>query len=144
MGGPTDGRERDTRSGRYTEAVTPEEVLLVFAEREDPYEPLTAKEIAERLGFDRRTVDNKLRSLADRGDVATKKVGARARVWWTDESTVYTEVEELTDDQLFVGDALFTGGESFDVRTADDVIYGSSTDTNEDPTERANQSNADT
>lgn len=63
-------------------AVTPEDVLEVFMERDDDSEPLTAPEIADELGCSRTTALKRLRTLADRGDVASKKVGGRSRVWW--------------------------------------------------------------
>lgn len=62
--------------------VTPEDVLEEFRSRDDPNEPLTAPEIADRLGCSRTTALNRLRELAERGDVASKKVGGRSRVWW--------------------------------------------------------------
>lgn len=62
--------------------VTPEDVLEVFEARDDPSEPLTAPEIAATLGCSRSTALNKLRTLDKRGDIASKKVGGRSRVWW--------------------------------------------------------------
>ena len=75
-------RERDDNSGRYVESLTEEAILAVFRDRKDPYEPLTAREIGEVLGFDRRTVDTRLRQMAEQDRVMTKKLGARARAWW--------------------------------------------------------------
>ncbi|WP_135304720.1 PAS domain S-box protein [Haloarcula amylovorans] len=46
------------------------------------HEPVTARELSEELGCARRTAYKKLNELADRGDLQTKKVGARGRVWW--------------------------------------------------------------
>lgn len=63
-------------------SVTPEDVLDVFAARDDPTEPLTAPEIADELDCSRRSALNKLRALEERGDVRSKKVGGRSRVWW--------------------------------------------------------------
>lgn len=62
--------------------VTLEDVLEEFRSRTDPNEPLTAPEIADSLGCSRTTALNKLHELADRGDIASKKVGGRSRVWW--------------------------------------------------------------
>lgn len=62
--------------------VTPEDALQVFGEREDPAEPLTASELGDALKCSRRTALNKLHTLEDREDVASKKVGGRSRVWW--------------------------------------------------------------
>lgn len=74
-------RER-TDHGHYAEEYPSERVLGVFNDRTDPDEPLTANEVAEALECDRKTAYNKLQSLADSGDLGTKKVGARGRVYW--------------------------------------------------------------
>lgn len=65
-----------------TRSVSPEDVLAVFDDRDDAAEPLTAPEVAEALGASRRTVFNRLDELRERGELASKKVGGRARVWW--------------------------------------------------------------
>ncbi|MEF8842449.1 MAG: bacterio-opsin activator domain-containing protein [Haloarculaceae archaeon] len=62
--------------------VPAEEALAVFERRADPRAPLTAPEVAEELDCARRTAHAKLEALAERGDLRTKKVGARGRVWW--------------------------------------------------------------
>ena len=67
--------------GRETE-FTQSSVIEVFETRDDYAEPLTATEIADRLGCSRRTALNKLHELEDETDVTSKKVGGRSRVWW--------------------------------------------------------------
>ncbi|UHQ98659.1 helix-turn-helix domain-containing protein (plasmid) [Natrinema zhouii] len=62
--------------------VTTDDVLNVFAERDDTAEPLTAPEIAEHLGCTRRTVQKRLNELEEQGAITRKKVGGRAVVWW--------------------------------------------------------------
>lgn len=62
--------------------VSREDVLEVFQGLEDPAEPLTAPEIAERLDCSPDTARTKLQHLAAQDKLATKKVGARARVFW--------------------------------------------------------------
>jgi predicted DNA binding protein/putative methionine-R-sulfoxide reductase with GAF domain len=62
--------------------IAPGEVLAVFERQERPGTPLTAPEVAEVLGCARRTAHEKLTRLAEDGTLATKKVGARGRVWW--------------------------------------------------------------
>ncbi|MFC6764986.1 helix-turn-helix domain-containing protein [Natrinema soli] len=62
--------------------ITTENVLGVFAERDDDAEPLTAPEIAEQLDCTRRTVQKRLNELEEQGAVTRKKVGSRAVVWW--------------------------------------------------------------
>lgn len=69
-------------SSGSTRGVPPEDVLAVFDDRADPAEPLTAPEVAEALGASRRTVFNRLDALRERGELASKKVGGRSRVWW--------------------------------------------------------------
>jgi MarR-like DNA-binding transcriptional regulator SgrR of sgrS sRNA len=54
----------------------------VFKSRDDYAEPLTASEIADRLGCSRRTALNKLHTLEEQTDLTSKKVGGRSRVWW--------------------------------------------------------------
>lgn len=81
--------------------VTPEDVLSVFEETA-PGEPLTSVEVATAVGCTRRTAYNKLRTLESEGELRTKKVGARGRVWWRDAMTV-SEPQHApridTDDQ---------------------------------------------
>lgn len=68
--------------GGRTAEYTTDEVLTVFDERDDPKEPLTARDVADELGCTRPTAHGKLTGLDTDGVLKTKKVGARARVWW--------------------------------------------------------------
>ncbi|WP_277553128.1 bacterio-opsin activator domain-containing protein [Halobaculum limi] len=61
--------------------VTEEAVLAVF-ELLPPGEPYTSSEIADELGCARTTAYKRLQDLAASGQLSTKKVGARGRVWW--------------------------------------------------------------
>ena len=61
---------------------TTEVVLSVFEENAEMYEPLTSAEIAEELDCSQQTVRNRLKELSENGKIASKKVGARGRVWW--------------------------------------------------------------
>jgi len=70
-----------SKQGRDTEFELAD-VTAVFEERDDYAEPLTATEIAERLGCSRRTALNKLHRLEESTDLTSKKVGGRSRVWW--------------------------------------------------------------
>ena len=70
------GRPRETTEG---------DVLQAFDDRADPCEPLTAGEVGDRVDCSRRTAFDILERLADAGDIETKKIGARARVWWVPE-----------------------------------------------------------
>lgn len=58
------------------------DVVEVFKARDDYAEPLTASEIADRLGCSRRTALNRLHDLEESTEVTSKKVGGRSRVWW--------------------------------------------------------------
>ncbi|MFB6250267.1 MAG: hypothetical protein ABEI27_01040 [Halobellus sp.] len=57
-------------------------VLAIFQGRNDLARPLTANDVMDRLDCSRRTAHNKLNELVDQGTLATRKVGARGRVWW--------------------------------------------------------------
>ena len=72
---------RTTDGGRPVETTT-DDVLAAFQAREDPAEPLTATEVADRVDCSRRTALNRLDELADADELASKKVGGRAKVWW--------------------------------------------------------------
>ncbi|WP_101296948.1 PAS domain-containing protein [Halegenticoccus soli] len=66
------GSAQDTRT----------ETLAVFTRAESPYAPLTTSEVADSLGCGRRAAYDRLAELVEQGDIRTKKVGARGRVWW--------------------------------------------------------------
>lgn len=61
---------------------TEENVLTVFEREYFRGFPLTTNEVADALDCARRTAYNKLDALVERDLLKTKKVGARARVWW--------------------------------------------------------------
>lgn len=68
--------------GQYADRIPAQAALTVFEERTDFARPLTASDVMEALDCSRRTAHNKLNDLVDRGLLATRKVGARGRVWW--------------------------------------------------------------
>ena len=80
----TDDARARTRNehGQYVDRIPLERVLAVFEAREDRARPLTASDVMEALDCSRRTAHNKLNELEERGDLETRKVGARSRVWW--------------------------------------------------------------
>ncbi|ELZ31354.1 hypothetical protein C474_08632 [Halogeometricum pallidum JCM 14848] len=67
----------DTR--RYTETVTPDDVLDVFEIVEGPV--VTSGDVAETLDCSRETARRKLRTLEEQGHVASRKTAGRV-VWW--------------------------------------------------------------
>ena len=60
--------------------VTDEEILTVFRETDDPV--LSTSEIAEDLPLQRRSVYDRLVSLAEEGRIKRKQIGGRNTVWW--------------------------------------------------------------
>jgi len=74
--------------GEFVAKYDADEFLRALVERHP--EPLTAGEVGEIVGAPRTTARNRLEQLVDADLVATKKAGARARVYWTDEAAVAT------------------------------------------------------
>jgi predicted nucleotidyltransferase/biotin operon repressor len=81
-------RERDS-GGKYVETVQFEQVLEAMREASDPV--VTASEVAETLGCSTSAARKKLTTLHENGEIARKKVGGRAVVWWLPEDTADTE-----------------------------------------------------
>jgi len=79
---PADTDRDRNDQGRFADGIDPETVLDVFNAREDRAEPITASDVVDELGIARRTAHNKLNRLVDRDTLATRKIGARGRVWW--------------------------------------------------------------
>lgn len=80
--------------------ITDDDVLAVFDGVNDLSEPLATSEIAERLGCAHRTAYDKLAELAEGGDIESKQIGARARVWWRPISLAdQSYAEHLPDTQ---------------------------------------------
>lgn len=112
-------RERED-TGRYTETVTLDGVLGVFSDVQGPV--VTSGDVAEALDCSRETARRKLRTLEDRGCVASRKTAGRV-VWWL------TEPEQATadidpDDPLFTGEPLLAPEDPVDETEIDDVLYG--------------------
>ncbi|SFR38390.1 PAS domain S-box-containing protein [Halogeometricum rufum] len=84
-------------------------VLAVFGERDDPVEPLTAPDVAERVGCTDTEARERLDALAERGSLESKRIGDRT-VWWrppsattarpasADDSSGGHRVPSLSDD----------------------------------------------
>lgn len=110
--------------GGPAQRVSPEDVLEVFRAREDSSEPLTAPEIAEALDCSRRTALDRLNDLEERGAVASKKVGARSRVWWRSTPADASDDDGwIDDDDPFFTAPTFTVDQPVDEREIDDVLY---------------------
>jgi len=80
------GRNRKAKRG---------DVVRIFLERQDQFEPLTAREVAGELDVTRKTAYNRLEELAGEGCFETKKTGAKGRVWWPASDVWYPDVSEI-------------------------------------------------
>lgn len=65
--------------GRRPE-VTDEEILAVFKSSSEPV--LTTSEVAAEFDITHRGLRNRLENLEEEDKLRSKKVGARAIVWW--------------------------------------------------------------
>ena len=65
-------RDRDERSGKFTEEYPSQEFLDALAE----LGPSGTTDISDYIGCDRRTAYLKLKSLEEEGKVRSKKVGS--------------------------------------------------------------------
>ncbi|EMA09214.1 MULTISPECIES: winged helix-turn-helix transcriptional regulator [Haloarcula] len=59
------------------------ETLVLIGLHADPV--VTAPELAEELGISSQAVNKRLTTLEDNGYIASKKVGAAAKVYWLTE-----------------------------------------------------------
>jgi hypothetical protein len=102
-----DARARSRNEhGQYADRIPLDRVLDVFEARSDPARPLTASDVMDALDCSRRTAHNKLNELEERGAIATRKVGARSRVWWV------PMVDDAGDHDATGGRLTDTAGES--------------------------------
>ena len=65
--------------------TTDEAILKVFRSSTDPV--LSTSEVASELDITHRGVRDRLENLEDEGKLKSKKVGARAMVWWDPKHT---------------------------------------------------------
>lgn len=65
--------------GRKPE-ISDDEILEVFRSSSDPV--LTTGEVASEFNITHRGVRDRLEKLEEEGILNSKKVGARAKVWW--------------------------------------------------------------
>lgn len=77
--------------------VSTTDLLAAFADRRDPFEPLTASEVADEVELGRRAVANRLEELANESPpvLRTKKTGAKGRVWWPNADVWYPDVSSV-------------------------------------------------
>jgi len=111
---------KDDRSdaGRYTEVVTPEDVLGVFEAVEGPV--VTSGDVAEALGCSRETARRKLRNLEEQGRLASRKTAGRV-VWWPIRDH---EASGIDPDDPFWDFDPGSSGKSDVSERVDEILYG--------------------
>ena len=113
------GDERDRNEhGQYTDRIPADAALEAFDARADHGRPLTASDVMDALECSRRTAHNKLNELVERGDLETRKVGARSRVWWV---PIETTPDRLETDTATSGDRRRDGAEGTPIAAAIDA-----------------------
>lgn len=70
--------------GRNRE-ISDEEILTAFRSSSDPV--LTTSEVSSQFDITHRGVRERLEKLEEGGSLKSKKVGAKAKVWWDPEHT---------------------------------------------------------
>lgn len=110
-----------TDSGRFSEAVTPADVLTVFASVDGPV--VTSGDVAETLDCSRETARRKLRHLEERGRVASRKTAGRV-VWWRVESE--PSPSGVDPDDPFWDLEPGASGEHDVSERVDEILYGES------------------
>jgi predicted ArsR family transcriptional regulator len=68
-----------------TPEITDDEILAVFRSTSNPV--LTTAEVASEFDLTHRGIRDRLEKLEKEGTLESKKVGARAIVWWDPEHT---------------------------------------------------------
>ncbi|WP_255196180.1 PAS domain S-box protein [Halorarius litoreus] len=97
-----------------TEALR--ETLALF---DDSGTPWTTNEVADRLDLGRRSTYDRLSRLTDRGQLATKKVGASARVWWRPPSTTVGNADRTPSTTAKEFESLVEAVEEYAIFTLD-------------------------
>ncbi|MFC6768761.1 hypothetical protein [Natrinema soli] len=111
-------RER-AENGRYTEAVTLDDVLGVFEVVEGPV--VTSGDVAEALDCSRETARRKLTALENQNRTASRKTAGRV-VWWLVDS--HPEPNEVNPDDSFWDLEPGASGESDVSERIDEILYG--------------------
>lgn len=111
-------RERGD-GGRYTEAVTPMDVLGVFGRVDGPV--VTSGDVADALDCSRETGRRKLTTLEAQGRVASRKTAGRV-IWWLTESP--TDPSEINPEDPIWRLEPGASGEHAVSETVDEELYG--------------------
>ena len=81
-----------------TSDVTREDVRSLFSQLEQPSVPLSAGEVADKLGGTSQSARQCLEELTDGGELRTRQIAGTTRVWWR-------ATESTSTGQEFEGDA---------------------------------------
>lgn len=74
-----------------TPEISNEEILSVFRSSSDPV--LTTSEVASEFEITHRGLRDRLEKLEGKGKLRSKKVGARAKVWWDPQHVTVADSE---------------------------------------------------
>lgn len=74
----------DISAGR-PRRVTDEDIIHAVHEIARAERIATTSEVEERVDLSRRGLQKRLRDLHEHGEIESKEVGARGRVWWVDD-----------------------------------------------------------
>ena len=112
-------KEERSSAGRYTETVTPGDVLGVFGQMEGPV--VTSSDVAETLGCSQETARRKLRTLEEQGRTASRETAGRI-VWWLVDNQ--EPVRGINPDDPFWDLEPSSSGESDVSKRVDEILYG--------------------
>lgn len=105
-----------TDAGRFTERVTPADVLGVFETVDGPV--VTSGDVADELACSRETARRKLRTLEDRGRLDSRTTAGRV-VWWRTDD----RARGIDPDDDFWTLEPGASGDSTVSETVDEVLY---------------------
>lgn len=76
--------------------VTRRDVYTTMRDSGESRRPWTTSALAKKLPCSSDTVYNRLRELQTLGEVETKKVGSRARIWWIPENDIAPDIPDTS------------------------------------------------
>lgn len=83
-----------SKPGRKMSDPTHSQVKQFVCQHSRPF--VTSKEVAEEFGsVSRRTLNNRLNALVDRGELEKRRVGAQSVVWYCTEAAVQNSPSEI-------------------------------------------------
>lgn len=111
--GEVRGNVEHGEGGKFQDKYSDDEVLDALIQAHP--EPLTNKDVKERIGCSKATAHNRLHELNGEGKIETKMAGARARVWWVDLNRPAREIDTVQERLEALGrDALMRVASRFE------------------------------